>query len=160
MAETMKVPNWKIQAIHRALTGLSQRRLNKPENATRVVKLLRNYFDGPNKIVEDLISAKMQEFPVPEGWEERDLPGYISEQRAIALRQIEQSEQEIPKIPKKDLLSEADMPKLMKEAEGDRNQRGLAAIIHDLYFLYPLPSDEPVKAGEDGEEPEETSKKD
>lgn len=149
----MKVSNWKIRDIHGALAVLGERRLGSLESAKKVVTLRRRYINGPKKIYDEQYAQIIKDHPTPDGWEERNLPVAVLEAREFAFRALLDQEQDIADIPSHLVLTESDLPKLMKGKEGDDNQVGVASIISGLHFLFPLADDEePVVDGKDGEQ--------
>lgn len=151
-----RATNRVIQDIRNALTALSQRRLETRESVKKVVRLLREHFDGPWKIYSDLQNNIIAEHPVPEGWESESLPVGVMEARQREINALLEDTQDIPEIPKELLIQDKDLPKLIKGEMGDANQSGVGDIIHKLHFVYGgWPEQEEVKDGQDGGEPAE-----
>lgn len=151
------VENRILQEIHEALTELSARRLEKRDNHTRVVTLIRQWFETPMQIINDGINKIVDENPAPEGWEGADLPVAVLETRQRDILAFKKERQLIKPIPEKALLKDADLPKFIKESLGDRNQFGVGDIMRKLHFVFPMACDVPdaVPDGKDGDPAEE-----
>lgn len=137
------------------LVALSQRRLDTRETMKKILALFRR-IERFVKDVEKLQRAIFEEHPIPEGWEGESLPVAVNEARTLALASFHAETIEIKRIPDHLRITDADLPKLMKGEEGDRNRRGETFIAYQLGWLYTGNDDEaqPPKDGEDGVEKE------
>lgn len=137
----MQLTNRKIREIHTALSMLSGRTLASIKNELRVAKLRREFFAGPFEVTEDVRKKIIAANPVPEGGdEERSMPVHVSEARYTAIQAMLDETQEIKDVPAHLILSEADMPITMKN--NPDNRAGIADILSNLDFLYPLTTTE------------------
>ena len=137
----MQLTNRKIRQIHTALSMLSARTLPSIKNDLRVAKLRREFFAGPFDVTEDVRKKIIESLPMPEGdGEEQAMPAYLTEARFKAIEAMLDDTQDVKDVPATLILSEADMPTTMKT--NPENRAGVADIIANLDFLYPLTTEE------------------
>jgi hypothetical protein len=142
-----------LEEIRESLDGFSQRRFETRKSMRRVVALQESYFEKPWQIIQRHRRDIIEQLPCPEGWEDSRLPVGLMEARIAAIEEMLDDTQDIPEIPDAELLTEEDLPKLIKGDLGDANQMAVGFLIRRCHFAqkYFVPKKD-VADGEDGGE--------
>lgn len=132
----MILTNREIRRKFNALGILAMRTLPTREAEQKFAVLMRRYFEEPNKIIEEGIKKAYAKFPIPDDYDEKDLPARLREQRNLEVDEVLKLTQEIRDIPDHLLIQRADLPKVSKHLEN--NQEAVADAIASLGVeLYP-----------------------
>ena len=121
--------NRSIRAKHAALALLSGRILPTLASDLKVAALIKGYYATPFAVTEAGREKLVAE--VPKDWKFDQLPPDLA-QRWVT--EVLAGTQEVPDVPQRLLLSEADLPKEVKGNEA--NRQGVADIIVALSDLF------------------------
>ena len=125
MIETNKV----VRAKHAALAILSGRILPTLASDLKVAALIKGYYATPFAVTE--VAREKLVKDVPADWKHDQLPPDLA-QRWVT--EVLAETQEVPDVPARLRLSEADLPKDVKGNEA--NRQGVADIIVALSDLF------------------------
>ena len=121
--------NRSIRAKHAALSILSGRILPTLASDLRVAGLLKGYYAKPYEVTQATMEKLAKE--VPADWKGDQLPPDLARRWKD---EVLDTTQEVPDVPARLLLSEADLPKEVKGNEA--NRQGVADIIVALSDLF------------------------